>query len=186
MAPPTLSAERQFDAPRASMPTSLNPHGDLHPLLVQRRSGSRPSRGTARCRRRHFGFDRHVDEACAAVNALNSARAGRPLDLRCWPPDGPALAPNHMRARQHMGRTIRAHGPPPPLKQQAGALRELLKSRDVYDLDRDTTRRPFNFDQVRVVRDGVNPIPLESLRPPRSCRGPLALRAHPQVGRRGR
>ena len=68
-----------------------------------------------------------------------------------------------------MGRTIRAYGPPPPPREQAGALRELLKSRDVYDLDRDTTRRPFNFEKVCVVRDGVNPIPLESV-----C-GPHAL-----------
>ena len=171
MAPPNLSAEHEFDATRAPTPMSLNPHGDLLPLPVQRRSGSRPSRGTARRRRRHFGLDRHIDEACTAINALNAARAGRPLDLRCRPPDGPALAPNHKRTRQHLGRTIRAHGPPPPPREQAGALRELLKSRDVYDLDRDTTRRPFNFDKVRVVRDGVNPIPLESV-----C-GPHALPA---------
>ena len=52
----------------------------------------------------------------------------------------------------------------------AGALRELLKSNDVYNLDRESTRRPYRADKVRVVRDGVVPRPVVALLPEEAAR----------------
>jgi hypothetical protein len=38
-----------------------------------------------------------------------------------------------------------------------------LKSKDVYDLDREATRRPYDESKVRVVREGIVPRDLHGL-----------------------
>ncbi|CAE8711223.1 unnamed protein product, partial [Polarella glacialis] len=71
---------------------------------------------------------RRLNEVSSAVNCLGSACVGKPLALG------------------HLGQLG-------VVAQEA--LRQLLKSRDTYDLDRENSRRPFDADLVRVVRDAA-------------------------------
>ena len=58
------------------------------------------------------------------------------------------------KVRRHFGRLIRQLG---RLPLSAGARRELLKSRHVYDLDRQVAMPPYAADKVKVVREGTLP-----------------------------
>ena len=53
-----------------------------------------------------------------------------------------------------IGRRIRRLGKPGP---SAGSLQELLKSTDVYDLDRQATVRLSEAERIKAVRGGVVP-----------------------------
>ena len=115
----------------------------------------------AKCTRRAAGLGRHIDDACEAVRAMGASRAGQGMRWKPWSPDQQPV-PFDKEARARFGKEIRELGRPPEISP-AGALRELLKSTDVYNLDRESTRRPYCADKVRVVRDGVVPRPLVAL-----------------------
>ena len=117
--------------------------------------------GMAKCTRRAAGLGRHIDDACEAVRAMGASRAGQGMRWKPWSPDQQPV-PFDKEARARFGKEIRELGRPPEISP-AGALRELLKSTDVYNLDRESTRRPYCADKVRVVRDGVVPRPLVAL-----------------------
>ena len=119
---------------------------DVRPLGAALASGAAAPRragnpaGNSKCTRRARGLDRDISDAVGALDALSSARAGRSLSGAS--PSRPAAADHDELVRSRLGRLIREHGRPPDLNP-AGALRALLKSKDIYCVDSDTTRRPL-------------------------------------------
>ena len=129
---------------------------ELLPLPVEgclRKVGREASSRQARCVRQRRGLGKHIDEVCCSVNALSVARAGHSLRRGQWPQLTSATE-DQLAVRAHFGKAIRQLGPPP---SSAGALSELLKSRDVYDLDRQVSMRPYEAHKVRAVREGTVP-----------------------------
>ena len=113
------------------------PHRDLYPLSVVNAS-SGTSRNKARCTRRHQGLDKQINDVCRALNAMDESRAG----LRLFGRRSTSIAHSNTvqaEARSRIGRDIRSLGRPPPRHEVAGSLSRILKSTDVYSLDRDTT-----------------------------------------------
>jgi hypothetical protein len=49
---------------------------------------------------------------------------------------------------------MRRYGPPPAPRERHGALQKLIRSHVVHDLERDETRRPYEFGKVRVGPEG--------------------------------
>lgn len=135
-------------------------HADLFPLpvgsaadLARRGDVDRPVRGRAGPAQRHDWTTPFLDEACVALNALGDARAGRGLGRPRHP--APRLPTAHqLAARERLERSLRDVGQPPDGNDR-DAQQDLLKSTDVYNLDKETTRRPYEASKVRVVRDGV-------------------------------
>ena len=125
---------------------------DLLPLPLEGHSHAArrddASRCQARCVRRRRGLGRHIDEVCSAVNSLNAARAGHGLRRGPWPQMSSATEAQ-CRVRGHFGGLVRQLGVP---SKPAGALSELLKSSDVYELDRAVSMRPFVTDKVKAVQ----------------------------------
>ena len=139
------------------------------PSTSERAGASATSK--AKCARQSRGLDKQIDDAVISLNALGAARAGRGL---CYEPrPSGKLVSDEAGADicARLGRYVREVGRPPGI-EPAGALRELLKSKDMYSLDRESTRRPYNRDLVRVVRDGITPRRLEDLLP-EHARAPL-------------
>lgn len=165
----------------AATPTSSGGgRGDLFPLPILVRGVmklgrvgvSLRNRSEAKSTRRSRGLDKHIDEVSQGLNCIVSARAGRPLWCESRPPGMSGLSPAHWAVRQRLGRHIRHIrdlGRPPGVAEQAGALSALLKSKDVYNLDRDSTRRPYSKEKVRVVRDGIRPRLLEGVLGPEAA-----------------
>ena len=134
---------------------------DVFPLPLE--SGTNVLTSQARCRRKHDGLGRSTDGVSRALNALSMASAGAPLSK------GEPLhnrSPNllQQQVKQSLCRCVRLHGEPPDQKRRAGALQELLKCTDVYNLDRESTRRPYDAALVRVVKEGITTVPLTDMR----------------------
>ena len=121
------------------------------PLEEARRSTESPC---AKSLRRHRGLGKHIDEVCDAINSLSSAKAGAALRPGEAPRDLFSATPSQLEARRGIGRQVRRLGVPGP---PAGALEELLKTTDVYDLDRQVSVRPHVVERIRAVREGVVP-----------------------------
>jgi hypothetical protein len=66
----------------------------------------------------------------------------------------PALTLSQAKVVSHLAGAVKALGPPPPAEQRKGFLSRVLRSTDTYDLDRESTRRPYDPEKIRVVRDG--------------------------------
>ena len=103
---------------------------------------------------RRAGLSDHINEVCAAINSMDSSTAGMPLPASNLPHSfgnratAPAAAQKAVRAR--LGQAIRRLGKPPAPADRHGALQELLRSPDVYDLDRQESRRPYQYELVNV------------------------------------
>ena len=105
----------------------------------------------------HHCIGSKVDEVVSCVNALAKARAGRSLSLaHCGgrSPTTGSVTALHEGARERWFNHIKALGKPPSLTVRRGALQSLLKSPDPYDLSLESSRRPYDPNLVRVVRDG--------------------------------
>ena len=112
------------------------------------------SSSCAKTQRRHRGLGKHVDEVCDAIISLASATAGAPLRPGEAPRDLFSATPAQLEARRGIARQVRRLGAP---ERPAGALEELLKTKDVYDLDRQVSVRPYEASRIRAVREGVVP-----------------------------
>ena len=121
------------------------------PLEGDGRSAARPQ---AKRGKRRQGLGKHIDQVCEAINSLSSAQAGVPLRSGGAPTDLFSASSAQMEARSGIARRVRRLGKP---DSSAGALRELLKSKDVYDLDRQVTVRPYVAERIKAVWDGVVP-----------------------------
>jgi hypothetical protein len=112
-----------------------------------------------RCRQAALGW--HINED--SLNSLDVSRAGRHLpsvgDRQTTHP--PSALQRDVRRR--LGRVVRRYGPPPASAVRSAALQKLLRSHDVYDLDREESHRPYDFDKVNVCREGVTPKPLRDV-----------------------
>ena len=111
----------------------------LWPLLQCK--DSRSSLKVARCERKAKGLEKQINDVCSTLNAMLFDRAGRHL-LRCHPTRKGAASPAQMQVRPHVGRLIRLQWSPPAVSDLAGALSELFKNTDVYNLDRECPGRP--------------------------------------------
>ena len=109
------------------------------PLEEARRITGSPC---AKNTRRRRGLGKHIDEVCDAVNSLSSAKAGAALRSGEAPRDLFSATSSQLEARRGFARQIRRLGAP---ESPAGALEELLKTHDVYDLDRQVSVRPYEL-----------------------------------------
>ena len=133
---------------------------DIFPLPLE--SGSKVHISQARCQRKRNGLGRAADGVSRALNSLSAASAGAPLSM------GEPLhhrSPNQLQQQvwQSICRCVRLRGEPPDRRCRAGALQELLKCTDVYNLDRESTRRPYDVALVRVVKEGITTVPLTQM-----------------------
>lgn len=104
------------------------------------------------------------NDAWVSLNSLANARAGRPLVFQGRRPSAAALSVAQLVVRDRLGRSVQELGRPRG-QRESTSLADLLKSSDIYSLYRESTRRPYDADRVRVVRDGICPRDLEAMVP---------------------
>lgn len=109
-----------------------------------------------------------VADAVQAVNALNAARIGAPLEARLTPcmPDNLSFSELQQAAAARLGARVRQVGPPPPEPRKEEALRALLKSDDDYSRQRDANVRPYDLAKIRVCRGDLTPKDVETVLSP--------------------
>lgn len=107
---------------------------------------------------------RLANDACASLNAFATARDGRPLRIHGRRPHSAAPSAAQLAVRARLGRCVQDLGRPPD-QSESSSLADLLKSNDLYCLNRESTRRPYDAARVRVVRDGICPRDLEAMVP---------------------
>ena len=136
-----------------SMPASSRNQRDLFPMYIGPDAVSFSSTASSvsqlkRARHRR-GLGGLIDEASSGLNAFAESKAGRPRVISERPPPLFSLPSRpHQLVRAYLGRSIRSYGRPPQDLSPPGALQELLRSKDTYDLDSSTTVKPCNCPKV--------------------------------------
>ena len=142
---------------------AANTHGDPFPLpaLLRRpvsRSGT--SRPLIRRMRRREAVDELAADAASALNALHGAQAGRPLRCAGAAPTSnqSPLTPPQTSVVARLRRCARKYLPPPPAANtRDGALKELLKCNDFYQVGEESTRVPMDLGKLKVLKGEMVP-----------------------------
>lgn len=108
-----------------------------------------------------------LSEAIVSLNAMESSRAGTrlPLAAATRAATSSEVGPSRDAVLNRLGRAAARHLPRPRkhLLCPDGALCELLKTKDVYDVMHPTTQLPYDRTKLRVVRGGLAPKPAADL-----------------------
>ena len=150
-------------AQSASLPiVAMSRHGCPFPLELRAvPENRRVPRYLARRLRKRASKEELVSDAVRSLNALYFARASGVLSVeepRHASFDRKVSATNDL-VLNSLGRCVSMHWPRPSEFDVSpdGALCELLKSRDIYDTEPDTTTRPYESGKVRVLAGKLHP-----------------------------
>ena len=144
-------------------------HGAPFPLVLRASADDRRGapRYLARRHRRHAAAEELVAGGVAALNALVTARGNGLLVLeeprRVQSED--QLSVSQDAVLRNLGRAASACLPVPCEREmfEDGALCELLRAKDVYDLGQDTSVAPYDKDKLAVLRGATRPLDAKHL-----------------------
>ncbi len=158
---PGRTLPSSWDSTASSIVPGLSPQSLPSRRAAARRFHARALRPGAWPRDRRHLSAMLLSDAVQAVDALQLARPRRPLAVdvdvgtRIPPPPNGVVRDSATLAR--LRRSIDAAMPPPDEVKPKSALRELLRTDDVYGIQKNLTVVPYVEEHLRIARRPLRP-----------------------------